>query len=77
MPQAMNEAPYLMSPPELNVLSHAHTHPCTHTLHNTQQCTVASIEMMKTHQFVVRSQIGNKHFYVANRHFPVSCGDTT
>lgn len=26
MPQAMSEAPYLMSPPELNILSHAHTH---------------------------------------------------
>lgn len=56
---------------------HTLTHTCTHTLHNTKQCTVASIEMMKTQQLVVRSQIGNKHFYVANRHFPVSCGDTT
>lgn len=30
MPQAMSEAPYLMSPPELNILSHAHTHMHTH-----------------------------------------------
>ena len=33
--------------------------------------------MMNTHHLVVKSQIGNKHFYIANRQIPVTCNDTS
>lgn len=34
---------------------------------------MASVEMINTYQFVVKSQIGNKHFYVASRPIPAIC----
>ena len=36
--------------------------------------------MMNTHHLVVKSQIGNKHFYIANRQLiyrQITCNDTS
>ena len=72
----MNEA-LLRCHPQLNQASyHTLILTDTHTQHNTKQ-HMTSREMKNTHQFVVKSQIGNKNFYVASRHVPVTCGDST
>lgn len=51
-------------------------HSQTHTAQHKKKYT-ASIETKDTYQFVVKSQIGNKHFYVTSKHVHITPVDST